>query len=1039
MTATGLRLEQTNANTALSIVALARSTGSTVGLNQVLAIVDLLLTLKVRLAPDTQLSSLIGTFAPVLCKNATEQQQFYRAYERWCAETVKTEAEDPVEPNTSKNEIDLQAERVRRAGRSGPWLLIGVIIASVIFAITYLNIPILPANFIGGTPMQIKPAFSKSFSGEKVAKVQSGAVYPPIEFEFLQTPEWVRIGKTIWAVVILICVSLPLVFVLYWLWRYLRLRYWKKFPLPELLYLPNLFTRSKTTHQATASAALRSAVKQLRGHKRVPADGLDLPQTLRATLLAGGYFSPVQATRLKPRETLILVETRGPGDHFSFGAQFLAAQMREEGMIVDCFSFSISPAHCYDPSDSSQLYSLSELYGSYEDCQLILMTDSRTLFDKLSGRLTDVHETLSKWKHRAVLTPTMLYEWSSREKYLMNAGYIIAPLSTKGLQIVAAGFDEELPIHHRERMLRSMWYLDGQLRNESLQTFTTEWQEVDEFSKQNLQAFVEKLREQLGEDNFLLLSTCALLPTISWETSWRLCDLIAPHMQTADAHEERLMELAAIPWFRQGNIPLNVREHLVSELPAEVQEILREHLANLVSKVVLQRSNIDGHRGMSSYANVTRELGAGWLKDLLDTTPSANLLKEPILSNILTPRRFRISEIRFPTMFYRILPLGWLSGSSAGFLPGVLIVILVVAFLILPGINILPQVIYARTERNFQPDHRLHEDRLKDPEVVESLRTAIRKRYSSTWKKLFQLDYITRVILKVENEKQLEAHVQYRFRPLAVGDEKLKGETPRFDSGFDRRIFPLTWETDHYSVAKPSSHMSALLLSDAGEMVKAITADSLSLERMIKSFLTSFNGASGTNIEIGTIDTMRYEPAGQNRFAIHVGYYAMAANSKEKQCVVRPFIFDKVAVKSGWIERWLADTPVGLFFDEIESKDYKITGMGEGQQPGVLEPTGSSSIDLLRVVPKQSTEDIFIAVGPPSFGDANARDVFLLASQGCGGPPLPVDNLSVLANGTDLLTGKIMTHGKHFNCANCETITVLRDGKEILRKQIAIN
>ncbi|WP_217568762.1 acyl carrier protein [Mesorhizobium sp. GbtcB19] len=359
----------------------------------------------------------------------------------------------------------------------------------------------------------------------------------------------------------------------------------------------------------TAPKPERRLARQISWHPPVPSGRLDVRRSIAQTVQRGGFAQPVFGTRSRSAEFLFLVPRHRDNDHERERIARLIAALEAGGATLNVYEYSPDPRTLVGASARStqsgplDLRALQELHG---DAQLVLVTDGNDLIDYFSMRpYPFVAENLRAWPARMLLTPIPMAEWGEREMNLSAA--LAAPIgraTSEGFQDLAAGFGTRRiarwrppsPVSGggiRELVERIQDWLKA---TAALLGATHSVPPRPEMVRDNdylmlsdiappdgLRAeLVEALRKWLGADGFYWLAACAGYPQLRYAITvylgTRLYGSRGPIYE-----EEDMAKLCMLPWFRQGRMPLWLRESLFAALPPDKRSAVGRTLAAMLS------------------------------------------------------------------------------------------------------------------------------------------------------------------------------------------------------------------------------------------------------------------------------------------------------------------------------------------------------------------------------------------------------------------------------------------------------------------------
>ena len=320
---------------------------------------------------------------------------------------------------------------------------------------------------------------------------------------------------------------------------------------------------------------------------------LDVPRTVSATVAKGGVPQFRYARQTRPSEYLLLIDRHSPRNHQAQLFDLLARGFRSQEVLLERFWYNGDPRLCWNETFPAGLDPRS-LHYHYPQSRVILFGDAEQLLNQESGRLSKwATQTFSAWQDRAVLSPKPLDTWGRRENALQEVFHVL-PVSLSALEVVIERFefdiekDTELdPRRFPDAAQAQIQLIDNDLIKTLQHYFPNSTQPITNLPAE---AILPDKSRQAGtkEGNQLptWIAACAVYPELHWDMTLYLGDLLsdtsAP-LLTAD----NIAQICRMPWFGQGEIPLEARKTLIAWLEREHPETLhqiREGIHRLLSQ-----------------------------------------------------------------------------------------------------------------------------------------------------------------------------------------------------------------------------------------------------------------------------------------------------------------------------------------------------------------------------------------------------------------------------------------------------------------------
>jgi hypothetical protein len=398
--------------------------------------------------------------------------------------------------------------------------------------------------------------------------------------------------------------------------------YTPKPPKPPLFMSPEFFD------------AVRVAVRR----QRMDGSRVSVERTVQATIAAGGLPTLRYEPASRPPEYLVLIERASVGDHQALLFDAMAQRMRQEGLLyVERYFYERDPRLCRREHGGPT--TIDELQRRFHEHRLIIFGDGDGLFDALSeAELAPWTSVFEAWDDRAILTATPVAAWGARERAL-GESFAMLPATPQGLREIVESFERGAAPD-----LRS--WREG---------------EIDRRWTRRGQVDVRALRASLDPRVWRWVCACAVYPNLHWALTLYLATL--PELGGGEMlREQHLLRLVALPWFREGFMPAEVRSELVDELDESTERAVRRALARLLELDPPDATTAAGrwHEAQmfvqAVLANPEDEDVRAALEARVRTLPRALLLRDPAAAHRLREVRHRRLD-RLPravrTVLYR--------------------------------------------------------------------------------------------------------------------------------------------------------------------------------------------------------------------------------------------------------------------------------------------------------------------------------------------------------------------------------------------------
>jgi formylglycine-generating enzyme required for sulfatase activity len=411
------------------------------------------------------------------------------------------------------------------------------------------------------------------------------------------------------------------------------------------------------------SPAFRRAIVELRRHRHVVANDLDLGATIRATIRQGGLFTPSFGRRRALPEYLLLIDRASLQDEQARVGDELAHRFAAGEIGVERYYFQGDARVCQQESLAPAL-TLNELAARYPEHRLLIFGDGAGFFDPFSGEPQRWLEQFAQWPERAIITPNepgtaAEPQWSYREAVLQEQGFALLSPNTNGFEALTAWLNTGLTPGPRGAAAHPYPPM--------LAERPRRWMERRAANEKEAETLIEQLRRYLGESGWLWLRACAVYPQLTWELTLYLgARLLGQALMGREAWAGDMLRLVRLPWFRYGTMPDWLRAVLISKFspPEEtrvrgaIEDLLRHVLTKPGEAISLELATqlpTDHRRWRQWLAGIKRWIQRRVLYRKLKDQPPESQLHDFVFLSFLAGRRLQPLTVQAPKLWERVL------------------------------------------------------------------------------------------------------------------------------------------------------------------------------------------------------------------------------------------------------------------------------------------------------------------------------------------------------------------------------------------------
>jgi len=357
-----------------------RLAGYDISTTEFFAAQDLIVALAAQGKLPKTLAPMKTLLMPILCHSPKEQEAFYPHFDEWVnqVENVKPE-------KTRLTFLHSVWQETKQAIKNLKWFILfasfALILLSVFphfFDIQKMGInqtPETASQKITPTPIDFEGSPSTISTAPNLNLSENTGLTD--KADFIEEQAYYQKGW-VWVILLL----LPLLALLLWyLWqRYKAQPYLTRKSTSQTPNIKQFFAKD-IDDKLFQSVGLARVAQQLRKHRPIATDWLDLKATIKDTIKAGGWFTPVTGIAKTIPEYLVLIDRTTFKDHHSHLIDALVNQLIAQGLFISRYYFDGDPRHCYPENDELPPLLLTELADHYPAHRLLIFSDGKGLIE----------------------------------------------------------------------------------------------------------------------------------------------------------------------------------------------------------------------------------------------------------------------------------------------------------------------------------------------------------------------------------------------------------------------------------------------------------------------------------------------------------------------------------------------------------------------------------------------------------------------------------------------------------------------------------
>jgi hypothetical protein len=332
-------------------------------------------------------------------------------------------------------------------------------------------------------------------------------------------------------------------------------------------------------HLAPPEADMANIARLMRRRIAGEANYLHVGKTVAKAVRNNGFFQPVYEPRTRPSEYLLLIEESHLNSQQTRLFEYIADLMRRHNVLVEKYYYRYEPSLCYNHA-APRGVSLERLSEQYPGHVLLLAGHGHQLLYPYQPMVSTAYQSLlSRWQHRAIVTPVPYPDWGPAEKQVLPTVIPVFPADLAGLQAMAtAQADARADVTAMLQEAADEWY-----GMESLDAA-----DIGELSNYCAAAGWANSADGNPYNNVLFqwIAALAVYPKLQWELTLAIGKaLLDAAGQGHQLNYTNLLRLTRLQWMKEGFMPPALRLELLKKLSRPNEVMARETILQQLAAI----------------------------------------------------------------------------------------------------------------------------------------------------------------------------------------------------------------------------------------------------------------------------------------------------------------------------------------------------------------------------------------------------------------------------------------------------------------------
>ncbi|MCI4668594.1 MAG: WG repeat-containing protein [Bacteroidia bacterium] len=277
-----------------------------------------------------------------------------------------------------------------------------------------------------------------------------------------------------------------------------------------------------------------------------------------------------------PFSFLILIEKIDSNDHLAILYDQMLMELTQQNIPYKRYFFEGDPRLVYKVKYKEE-YHFDHLKENYADNKLIIVAQTETFFDAVSGELDSWTNMVQPWEDLIIMTPKVPLDWSSKELALSKK-FNLLPANLEGIKTVKDYLTQNKRVRLKHWIDNNIYPASPDLKSPELV------QELKAYFDTYYEGREEHYEEGKGQNIFKWLCATAVYAELSWDMTLSLGHALEGIIETPLVTPRNLYIMSSLQWFREGKIPDEARAQLIEQLDDKSIKLTRETIIRLLKE-----------------------------------------------------------------------------------------------------------------------------------------------------------------------------------------------------------------------------------------------------------------------------------------------------------------------------------------------------------------------------------------------------------------------------------------------------------------------